>query len=391
MKLSTRVMVVLGLIATITASAFGATISGTAFKRGGGIGTILAPNPGTYLSFCIAQQGDVIKRNLCYPAAFTSGTSNYTVTVPDRTTYLFAEWSSSDDYGSATTPAWATPGGSHTIAVGIGNYTLNVVMDPRPHIPMPIEPVNGEQHAAQSTRLLWTSGVDAERTSGVFTVTYDIYSTDIYGNSIRELADIPCNPDFFGHCQYVVNLYPNAPYNWSVVAKLRSDMSDPLNPYNTAVSNVSLFTTTPNAAWPVDFLAANNQNYISGCAGGILHAYSTMANDCEKFSLVDLNGNDLMSGDQVRLRNGNQYVTVPIGGGDINVTSFVPGGTETFTIVKVYGSQGSRIIHMDRVAFRTVDGYYFTAYNGGGQSMYALNQYLSAWETFAYGVTPPSP
>jgi hypothetical protein len=117
--------------------------------------------------------------------------------------------------------------------------------------------------------------------------------------------------------------------------------------------------------------------YVDGFAAG----------PWETFTLVDINGNSLESGDRVRLQTHNGYFLVAeLGGGNtVNANRLAPGPWEEFTIIKVNG--GGSIQNGDQIALRTVNNYYVVAEGGGGGILNANRTAIGAWETFTVNIS----
>src|SRR5579859_5930263 len=153
----------------------------------------------------------------------------------------------------------------------------------------------------------------------------------------------------------------------------------------TTVSNVHFRTTLLNR-----FVGAQNDG------GGAVIAQATVAQAWETFTLVDVNGGSLASGDSVFVRAGNgQYFQAASGGGStLNAASNNTLGWETFTIVKQGGS--SAIASGDVVGLQDSTGTWVSAANGGGGSVFAYGASLGPWEELTIGglsaaPSPPPP
>jgi len=120
-----------------------------------------------------------------------------------------------------------------------------------------------------------------------------------------------------------------------------------------------------------------------------LLATATGVSSCEKFKVIDLNGGDLYSGEQVYLQLGPWYVTADGGGnGAVNVNTTSPSSSGTFTVIKMNGAPGSRITHNDQIAFQASDGvHYVEAVNNGGGSVDAYATSTGPATTFVYWVS----
>lgn len=116
--------------------------------------------------------------------------------------------------------------------------------------------------------------------------------------------------------------------------------------------------------------------------GGPLDAYSTYPKEWETFTLTDLDGGALQSGDKVTLQAvSGQYLSAANGGGgDIDAVSNTAGDFETFRIEKV---EGTGVIESgDKVALKTPMGdRYLSVLDGGGSTVAASASAIQAWET----------
>ncbi len=321
----------------------------------------------------------------CYPGW-------YQLTVPDGNSWYFFAWGSGD-WGSSSSPSQVrSEGGGATVTYlylsGPVYSPFDIYTYPSPHAPTAVYPTNGQHNAPLNFTLKWTSGVDGYRSS--YPVTYDIYAHGFGASDILEASNISCNADSSGNCTLpITGLKSSSDYYWHVVAKLNPGVF-PSNPYYTTNSSEFEFTslTDPNAL--VSFGTNDWAHYLtgSGCGGGALLATAISQGGCESFKVIDLNGGDLNSGDTVNVQLGNYwYVVAESGGNDtVNVNRTSAAQWETFTIVKLSGAPGNRILNGDRVALRTYYSYYVSAVNGGGTSVNAYPTSAGWAETFIYSV-----
>jgi hypothetical protein len=114
--------------------------------------------------------------------------------------------------------------------------------------------------------------------------------------------------------------------------------------------------------------------------GGAVTATASAAHAWETFSLVDLNGGDVQSGDGVLLQAGNgQYFQALNGGGaTLNAGSNNQLGWETFKLVKQSG--GGTIVNGDVVGLQASSGSWVSAQAGGGGPVFAYGGALGSWE-----------
>ena len=125
-------------------------------------------------------------------------------------------------------------------------------------------------------------------------------------------------------------------------------------------------------------------NYLVADKGGgaDLMAYSTQAKEWETFTLTDLNGGSLVSGDIITLKGtGGQWVSaLQGGGGKLTVTAPWQKGWEQLRVVKLNGS--GKIGSGDKIALQTtVGGEYLSVINAGGGAVTATAPWTKEWET----------
>jgi hypothetical protein len=151
--------------------------------------------------------------------------------------------------------------------------------------------------------------------------------------------------------------------------------SAPVTPTPVTVANVVFRTQGAGT-----FLGAQNNG------GGAVLASATAAQGWETFSLVDVNGGALVSGDTVNVKaGGGQFLrALNGGGGAVDFTATAAQGWEAFQIVKVSGS--GTIVTGDAVGLKASTGSWVSAQNGGGSTVSAAGAALQGWETFVIGV-----
>ena len=125
-------------------------------------------------------------------------------------------------------------------------------------------------------------------------------------------------------------------------------------------------------------------NYLVADKGGgaALQAYSTWAKAWETFTLTDLNGGALVSGDLVTLKgvDGHRVSAIHGGGGALTVTAPWDKTWEQFHVVKLNGS--GTIGSGDKIALKTrVGGQFVSAINAGGGQVTATAPVAKEWET----------
>lgn len=139
-------------------------------------------------------------------------------------------------------------------------------------------------------------------------------------------------------------------------------------------------------------------NYLVADKGGgaALMAYSTAAKAWETFTLGDLNGGSLVSGDVVTLKStGGQWASAVNGGGSaVNFTAPWEQAWEKLSVVKLNG--GGKIVNGDKIALKTtVSGQFVSVINAGGGAVVASAPTAREWETLTLGIVgaqlPPPP
>lgn len=135
----------------------------------------------------------------------------------------------------------------------------------------------------------------------------------------------------------------------------------------------------------------DNGHYIVAESGGGERVYANrLAQGAwETFTLVDMNGGSLMSGDPIRLQAHNgYYVVAELGGGDtVNANRQTPGAWEEFRIIRTAGP--GVIVSGNQVALQTINNYYVVAELGGGDVVNANRTAIGPWETFTISINSP--
>jgi len=137
---------------------------------------------------------------------------------------------------------------------------------------------------------------------------------------------------------------------------------------------------------PVHLQASNGQYVVAeGSGGGAVNANRSWALGWETFTLIDINGGSLMSGDSVHFQtfDGEHYFVAEGGGGrEVKADRTVPLSWETFIIRKVGGS--GAITHGDPISLQANNGQYMVAEGGGGGVVNANRDWVLGWERFTY-------
>ncbi len=125
-----------------------------------------------------------------------------------------------------------------------------------------------------------------------------------------------------------------------------------------------------------------------GGGGDVVNANRVAIGSWETFTLIDLNGGSLESGDLVHIQSVNgHFVVAESGGGDVvNANRTVPLEWETFRIEKVGGSgtiSSGNIISLQAYnGWSGGGGNYVVAEDGGGSVVNANRGAVGAWEMF---------
>ncbi len=127
-----------------------------------------------------------------------------------------------------------------------------------------------------------------------------------------------------------------------------------------------------------------------GGAGSIVDAKARDLGSYERFKLLDVNRERLMSGDTINLETYNSQFLSAAGGGGGQITGDRQFAREweRFVLVKRGGSAGSEIVHGDRVTLQSYNRRYVSAINGGGGEVRADRTNPGSWETFTFKEEP---
>lgn len=136
-------------------------------------------------------------------------------------------------------------------------------------------------------------------------------------------------------------------------------------------------------------LVCENGFYVCAEGGGGSHlvANRNTKGPWETFTLVDLNGGELESGDLVHLISNEGYFVVAEGGGNgiVNANRNAAGEWEKFRIIKIRNNAhkpGETISDGNQIALQTPSGFYLTAEGGGDSEIVANRKKRGPWETF---------
>lgn len=216
-----KAFVLAASLGALTTPAFAGIASGPVEFHGSYDTYSYAP-AGSYVKFCATNVAGAINgTGQCYIAATSSGT--FSINLPNNLSYYFFAWYDGDDWGSSTTRGWTDTNGQVGDVVHFATSAyMNIISELRPHKPTAVYPTDGATNVPLAFTLKWSSGIDAARNwPGTWSVTYDIYSYGEGGTEIKDLSDIPCNPDASGKCSYYIdNVVANWRYYWRVVPKI---------------------------------------------------------------------------------------------------------------------------------------------------------------------------
>jgi C1A family cysteine protease len=116
-----------------------------------------------------------------------------------------------------------------------------------------------------------------------------------------------------------------------------------------------------------------------GGGGQGVNAKRASAGPWETYTLIDLNGGLLYSGDTVALRTSNgRFLTVS--NNAVVATAMSIGSNEKFTLIRKLGA--GQVMGRDGIWFRASNNMYWCAENGGGTVVNANRTSPGGWETF---------
>jgi len=148
-------------------------------------------------------------------------------------------------------------------------------------------------------------------------------------------------------------------------------------------------TATPLQA---RFRTIDTTQYLTQSSGGALAATASTAGTTETFTLIDVNGGALESGDAVLLASASgAYLSAAGGGGGaLTFTASSAGDNETFYLDIVEAA--AKVVGAGvNVSLRTKGtGNYLSAIKGGGGEVLANAPWAHAWETFTFDVVDTS-
>ena len=171
--------------------------------------------------------------------------------------------------------------------------------------------------------------------------------------------------------------------------------NDPLKASNNADSheyyaeNTPLLQTGVTSYRTVTLRASNNQYVVAeGGGGGVVNANRVQVGPWEKFTIIDVYGGQLMSGDVIHFQtwNGNNYLVAEGGGGkEVLANRDFPREWESFIIQKISGP--GPINNGDVITLQSYNGNYVVAEGGGGGVVNANRTQVGPWEKFVIEFT----
>ncbi len=143
-------------------------------------------------------------------------------------------------------------------------------------------------------------------------------------------------------------------------------------------------TPLPPATYTVNLQANNGQYVVAELnGGGIINANRNNAYAWETFTMTDLNGGQLISGDSVGFSTDSGYYFRAEGGGGstMDATARALGPWETFTVQNIQGYP--TIVNGSQISIRTWNGINFVVAESGGGRWVAADRIAAwIWETF---------
>ncbi|WP_257326913.1 fascin domain-containing protein [Pseudoalteromonas rhizosphaerae] len=146
---------------------------------------------------------------------------------------------------------------------------------------------------------------------------------------------------------------------------------DPKPPRTTLQGEDLTFTTLPCNPTILNniSLETGGQYYVvaENNGGDTVNANRLAIGPWEQFNLIDINGGDLLSGDEIHIQttSGYYFVAEQGGGAALNANRTAASIWETFTI-ELPNNPGALIQNGDNIALKSINGYYVQAVNNGG-------------------------
>ena len=174
----------------------------------------------SYFSFKVCVAGS---QSNCYFGQLDNYGHFYPVSLSSAGWYDIYMWRDYIHWGSNTQPIGGGP-----FYVPSVFTSISVTVPPQPLEPQLVEPCNWCHVWPGDFYLKWTDGLDSERRSPTWPVTYDIWASETPVGWPQQperlvIPDAPCNPDAYGHCQWYVDaLVPESgrSYTWRIVVKM---------------------------------------------------------------------------------------------------------------------------------------------------------------------------
>jgi len=161
----------------------------------------------------------------------------------------------------------------------------------------------------------------------------------------------------------------------------------------TFTTEACTFPSIPNVSFET-----GNRFFFSAEGGGTVNADQFIPQSAELFSIIDLNGGELVDGDSIQIKTSDDYYfSAELGGGaglDANQTA--ASTSETFTII-LPNSPGELVNTGDAIALKTSTGHFVQADGNGGLGVNAQatdvgcnENYLCSWEMFRISLVAPT-
>ena len=154
---------------------------------------------------------------------------------------------------------------------------------------------------------------------------------------------------------------------------------------------------------PLSIKTGNGHYFVAeNAGGGEVNANRTEVGDWERATMVDINGDLLMSGDKIHIKTSNNYYwhAEHGGGGNLTAAATIANEWETFTIIK-QGQEGSAISYNDYFMLQAHNGYFIQASNQGGaganvtkptiDNAQCTSSFGCSWEVFKFDYPKPAP
>lgn len=181
-------------------------------------------------------------------------------------------------------------------------------------------------------------------------------------------------------CKIVTSIKPGPPPG--IVAPPSPNIGEPTSPQGQKPPTMTVNVKTVTG------------QYVVAEGTGAVHAKPSAVGGATIFTLIDLNGGFLTSGDKVHLRTpGGTYLVAEGGGGrEVKADRRAASEWETFIIRKKSVGTGNLIGFNEPITLQAHNGQYVAAEGGGGGAVNANRPKADLWETFQLmsGPKPPA-